>query len=306
MLALRRRNWAVGAAWLANVLRSQASSSPTASRLRLGPAYSTAGVATSEDSAVPPLPPARWLSDLRTRIGKCIIFGCTQSQIREAAGVLRVLATEWRQLTAGSEGFLTGPRRGLEGQKVAWGEMDSFGHVNNVIYSRYAETARVNWVVNFAVRVDPAHGTLWSGLMSTRSVGLIMKSLKTEFKFPMTYPDSISVYHKLRVPPATNSTSTSLLLDCMVLSHRQMRIAARTFEDIAIYDYRVARKTEMPEFMHNVLVDVWRQQQDETVRARTRIWELARAVEQLEKKTWDRPDAVEDVGSAAGGTAIMS
>ena len=38
----------------------------------------------------------------------------------------RALATEWRELTAGSEGFLTGGRRGLEGQKVVWGEMDSF------------------------------------------------------------------------------------------------------------------------------------------------------------------------------------
>lgn len=56
------------------------------------------------------------------------------------------------------------------------------GHVNNVIYGRYAETARVNWVLYFAMRVDPAHGSLWAGLMSTRSVGLIMKSLKTEFK----------------------------------------------------------------------------------------------------------------------------
>ena len=45
-----------------------------------------------------------------------------------AAGVLGALATEWRGLVAGSEGFLTGGRgrRGLEGHQVAWGEQDSF------------------------------------------------------------------------------------------------------------------------------------------------------------------------------------
>jgi hypothetical protein len=74
----------------------------------------------------PPAPPARWLADLRSRLGKCIIFGCSPTQVQRAAGVLRVLATEWRALTAGSEGFLTGARRGLEGQAVVWGEMDSF------------------------------------------------------------------------------------------------------------------------------------------------------------------------------------
>ena len=74
----------------------------------------------------PPLPPARWLADLRSRVGKCIIFGCSEAQVSEAAVVARALATEWRRLTAGSEGYLTGERRGLEGQKVVWGEMDSF------------------------------------------------------------------------------------------------------------------------------------------------------------------------------------
>ena len=37
-----------------------------------------------------------------------------------------MLAEEWKPLTAGSEGFLSGGRRGLEGQKVVWGEQDGF------------------------------------------------------------------------------------------------------------------------------------------------------------------------------------
>lgn len=54
------------------------------------------------------------------------MFGCSPAQVVEASGVLRTLASEWRTLVAGSEGFLTGGRRGLEGQQVVWGEMDSF------------------------------------------------------------------------------------------------------------------------------------------------------------------------------------
>ena len=30
-------------------------------------------------------------------------------------------------------------------QKIAWGDMDAFGHVNNVMYYRYMESARIGY-----------------------------------------------------------------------------------------------------------------------------------------------------------------
>ena len=68
--------------------------------------------------------PARWLSDLKIRIGKCIIFGLKQTEIDEAGDILKVAAQDWKQLVAGSEGFLTGRgRAGFERREVIWGEM---------------------------------------------------------------------------------------------------------------------------------------------------------------------------------------
>lgn len=117
---------------------------------------------------------------------------------------------------------------------------------------------------------------------------------------PMTYPDTISVYHRLQHSPAASATPpTALSLDCVVLSHRHRRVAARTEEDIAIYDYRVARRAEMPRFMREVLADTHRLQEVEMARARARIWELSGMVRELERETWDCEDAVEDIGSTA-------
>lgn len=232
-------------------------------------------------------------------MGKCIIFGCNAAQIAKAAGILRVLAEDWRRLTAGSDGFLTGGRRGLEGQKVAWGEQDSFGHVNNVNYFRYAESARVNWITNFAVHVDAAHRAQWSELMTPKETGLIMRTLKAEYKFPMTYPDRISVYHKLRVDPSSSSAPQSaFVLDCIVLSHNARRIAAKLEEDIVIYDYKAARKTAMPDYMVAFFSETFQLQEKELRRARARIWGLIGEVEHLEKETWNRPDAFEETGSS--------
>lgn len=70
--------------------------------------------------------PARWLSDLKQRIGKCIIFGLNQEQVDEAGDIMKAVARDWRELLAGSEGFLTGRgRAGCEGREVVWGEMVS-------------------------------------------------------------------------------------------------------------------------------------------------------------------------------------
>lgn len=204
-----------------------------------------------------------------------------------------MLASEWRTLTAGSEGFITESRRGLEHQAVLWGEMDSFQHVNNVAYVRYAEASRVNWVRYFA-SVDPVRASRWEELMTPRGTGLIMKSIRADYKFPVTYPDRISVYHKLRAAPVSHDTS--LLLDCVILSHRHRRVAARTEEEIVTYDYRAARKTNIPLFALEALQDTWTEQGQEMTRARTRIQVLTEAVRDLEKATWDRADAVEDMG----------
>lgn len=55
-------------------------------------------------------------------------------------------------------------------------------HVNNATYIRYAESSRVNWITHFAA-LDPPHAAEWTSLMSPTGVGLIMKSIKADYKF---------------------------------------------------------------------------------------------------------------------------
>ena len=116
---------------------------------------------------------------------------------------------------------------------------------------------------------------------------------------PLVYPDRVSVYHKLASLPT--AADTSLVLDCVVLSHKHRRPAARTAEDVVIYDYRQGQKTTMPPFVLDVFQATWHLQELEKQRARTRTWEVLKDVEYLEKATWDREDAVEDMGPGARG-----
>jgi len=136
--------------------------------------------------------PSRWLTDTKARIGKCITFGMPASLVALAGETLQVLGRDWRNLVAGSEGYLTEKERaGLHRQAIVWGEQDSMGHVNNVMYVRFAESGRCNWTRNIGQYFDPRHKSSWEDLLTNRGIGLILKSITVDFKFPMTWPDRV-------------------------------------------------------------------------------------------------------------------
>ena len=54
------------------------------------------------------------------------MFGCNKEQVREAGSIAEELALNWREIIAGSEGFLTTEgRRGVFKRQIEWGEQDS-------------------------------------------------------------------------------------------------------------------------------------------------------------------------------------
>lgn len=55
------------------------------------------------------------------------------------------------------------------------------GHVNNVTYNRWAESARVNWSTNFAA-MDSEHKDEWKALVSPTGIGMILRSIRTDYK----------------------------------------------------------------------------------------------------------------------------
>jgi len=112
----------------------------------------------------------------------------------------------------------------------------------------------------------------------------------------MTWPDRVSVYHKLRSPPS--ESTDSFILDVIILSERQQRAAARCVEDIVVYDYRKGERKPLRPFMAEVFTQTFHLQEEARAKHTERILELLRQVENLEKESWDRKDAKEDFGSA--------
>lgn len=105
----------------------------------------------------------------------------------------------------------------------------------------------------------------------------------------------MTVYHRLGTEPT--SETDSFHLDVVILSERHRRPAARLVEDIVVYDYRKGRKTPLPSYMVHAFRETWRLQEAAKVENASRVSELLQRVRDLETQTWDRSDAVEDMGS---------
>lgn len=113
---------------------------------------------------------------------------------------------------------------------------------------------------------------------------------------PIKYPDRVTVLHKLRSKPQADTDH--FILDVLILSELHKRIAARCIEDLVIYDYRAGKKTSMKPFMVETLQETFRLQEQAKQTYGNKALDLIRRVRELERSSWDRPDAKEDFGSA--------
>ena len=111
----------------------------------------------------------------------------------------------------------------------------------------------------------------------------------------MAWPDRISVYHKLREAPTAGTDSFTL--DVVILSERYQRPAARCVEDLVVYDYGRGVKSPLQDFMVEQFRETFELQERSKKRNEKRVQDLLQRVQRLEKQTWDRPDAVEDMGN---------
>lgn len=114
---------------------------------------------------------------------------------------------------------------------VAWGEMDSFAHVNNVVYFRYFENARVAYLTRVG----------WFDLMR-EGIGPIVKSADAVFRKPVKYPDRLTVGARI----------TDIGADRVTFEHRAVSaawgdVAAEGEAVVVCYDYRGNRKAPLPE-----------------------------------------------------------
>jgi acyl-CoA thioester hydrolase len=115
---------------------------------------------------------------------------------------------------------------------VAWGEMDAFQHVNNVVYFRYFESARIAYFDAIEMM----------NVMETTGVGPILAETHCRFRIPLTFPDTVMVGARVRELARQGFT-----MHYAVASRRHGKLAAEGEGRIVTIDYAGGGKADLPE-----------------------------------------------------------
>lgn len=122
---------------------------------------------------------------------------------------------------------------------VLWGQMDAFEHVNNTVYFRYFESARIV----YGDRVD-----MYKFLREDR-IGPILAATSCTFIKPLRYPDTIHVGCR-----ATRLTESEMEQEYAIYSERLDKLAAIGTATVVAYDYGELKKSKFPSaLLENVL-----------------------------------------------------
>ncbi len=117
-------------------------------------------------------------------------------------------------------------------QAVVWGEMDAYAHVNNVVYFRYFENARLEYFRRVG----------WDEIEEATGVGPILAATRARFRRPLTYPDTILIGARLGKMEEDRFT-----LDHLIVSRRLGQVATEGEGTVVAYHHGRGAKAPLPE-----------------------------------------------------------
>lgn len=121
---------------------------------------------------------------------------------------------------------------------VEWGDMDYFRHVNNTVFFRYFESARIAYLERIGLREEVAAGGL----------GPILASTHARFRRPLTYPDAVRVGARV-----TEVGEDRFTMEYRVVSEKLGAVAAEGGGVLVSFDYRAGRKAPLPEEVRSAI-----------------------------------------------------
>ena len=115
---------------------------------------------------------------------------------------------------------------------VQWGDQDAFGHVNNVVYFRWFESARVDLL-------NECHSAV---TMSGTGLGPSLASVKCDYRRQLRFPDTVYIGSKI-----TRAGRSSAEMTHAIVSREQGEIVAEGVSVIVVFDYTTQRVTRIPD-----------------------------------------------------------
>ncbi|MGJ8663751.1 MAG: acyl-CoA thioesterase [Marinicella sp.] len=112
---------------------------------------------------------------------------------------------------------------------VQWGDMDAFGHVNNTVYFKFFETARLAYFNAIGVMED----------MQEQQLGPILAETNAQFKRALVYPDKVIVGASI-----LENHEFGFLMRYGIYSEKQQTVTTLGTGRIVMVDYNSNQKVK--------------------------------------------------------------
>tara|TARA_Y100000748_G_C15193102_1_gene370302 strand:+ start:95 stop:532 length:438 start_codon:yes stop_codon:yes gene_type:complete len=111
---------------------------------------------------------------------------------------------------------------------VLWGDMDGFGHVNNIIYLKWCETSRIELfrsIWNYKI------GNM-EEVLERGGIGPILANFNMDYKYPVKYPDEIKIETYL-----THIGNSSMGIGHELFSQNNDKLVAKANSVVVMLNY---------------------------------------------------------------------
>jgi acyl-CoA thioester hydrolase len=115
---------------------------------------------------------------------------------------------------------------------VQWGDQDAFQHVNNVVYFRWYETARIAYTSRLGLFER----------MREQRVGPILASITSDYRRQITFPDAVHVGSRV-----ARIGRSSLTMEHALVSASARAVAAEGRSTIVLFDYNTNTPVPYPD-----------------------------------------------------------
>ena len=125
-------------------------------------------------------------------------------------------------------------------ERVRFGDLDAMRHLNNVVFLRYFETARISYLRHLIPSHDPAHP-------ETEGFGLIFAECHINYRSPVVYDEQVAIECSVtEVARSSFRVAFRMTVD--------ERLAAEGYGVLVGYDYAGGHATPLPEALRERLV----------------------------------------------------
>ncbi len=127
-------------------------------------------------------------------------------------------------------------------QEVAWGEQDKLGHVNNTVYFRYFENARIAQFERLGLQFPEPGG---------HGCGPILATTHCDFLRPIHFPD------RLRTEIGISKLGKSSFVQLYrIFSCSQQEVVAKGSSVSVYYDYATGKSAPIPDELRQAIVEL--------------------------------------------------